>query len=367
MKAGNWKAECLGRHRVRSNRLSSMASRVDWSSKGPAGRCCSCTPASASSRRRGARRLAKRARVIAPTIPASAAPSCPSARRTVDDLSYFYLDLLDQLDLDDVTVVGVSLGAWIAAEIAVKSTARMSRLVLANAVGIKVGDRETRDIVDIFAITESEFNELAYFDPEGRQRATTRRCPRPRCSAAARNREATARFAWSPYMHDPKLKGRLHRIRIPTLFLWGTHDRMPREAYGRAYCAAIPGARFETDRARRPFSPSRAAGGICRAACSPSRTLRIARERSDRRRAMRVYQFTEQPYSRRGTITPARCASTCPTASAIRRSRPICSTATTTNGCSRTSSASTSCSTSITRPRPACRRPWSSGSRCWRA
>jgi len=63
---------------------------------------------------------------------------------------------------------------------------------------------------------------------------------------AARNREATARYGWSPYLHDPKLKGRLHRIRIPTLFLWGAADRILSEAYGRAYCAAIAGARFET-------------------------------------------------------------------------------------------------------------------------
>jgi len=62
----------------------------------------------------------------------------------------------------------------------------------------------------------------------------------------ARNREASARYGWSPYMHDPKLKSRLHRIRIPTLFLWGTADRILTEEYGRAYCAAIPGARFET-------------------------------------------------------------------------------------------------------------------------
>ena len=62
---------------------------------------------------------------------------------------------------------------------------------------------------------------------------------------AARNREATARFGWAPFMHDPKLKGRLHRIRVPTLFLWGTADRVVSEEYGRAYCAAIPGARFQ--------------------------------------------------------------------------------------------------------------------------
>src|SRR5207249_10338492 len=61
----------------------------------------------------------------------------------------------------------------------------------------------------------------------------------------ARNREATARYGWSPYLHNPKLKGRLHRVRIPTLFLWGTADRVLSESYGRAYCEAIPGARFD--------------------------------------------------------------------------------------------------------------------------
>ena len=80
------------------------------------------------------------------------APPTAARVRTIDDLAYFYLDLIDQIDHDTV-VVGVSLGAWIAAEIAVKSTRRISHLVLANAVGIKVGGRETRDIADIFAIT----------------------------------------------------------------------------------------------------------------------------------------------------------------------------------------------------------------------
>jgi pimeloyl-ACP methyl ester carboxylesterase len=188
--------------------------------------------------------LAKNARVIAPTHPGYGLSELPKGTRSVDDLSYFYLDLLDQLDLRDLTVIGVSLGAWIAAEIAVKSTARMSRLVMANAVGIKVGDRETRDIADIFAITEPEYLEIAYCDPNVGRR-DYKELPDAEVLAAARAREATARFAWNPYFHNPRLKNRLHRIRIPTLFLWGTHDRMLSEPYGRAYCALIPGARFE--------------------------------------------------------------------------------------------------------------------------
>ncbi len=189
--------------------------------------------------------LARNARVIAPTHPGYGLSELPKGMRSVDDLSYFYLDLLDQLDLRDLTVVGVSLGAWIAAEIAVKSTARMSRLIMANAVGVKVGDRETRDIADIFAITEPEYLEIAYCDPNAGKR-DYKALPDVEVLAAARAREATARFAWNPYFHNPRLKSRLHRVRIPTLFLWGTHDRMLSETYGRAYCAMIPGARFET-------------------------------------------------------------------------------------------------------------------------
>jgi pimeloyl-ACP methyl ester carboxylesterase len=189
--------------------------------------------------------LAKSARVIAPTHPGFGRSDVPNGMRTVDDLSYFYLDLLDQLDLRDVTLVGVAFGAWVAAEVAVKSTARLSRLVMANAVGVKVGDRETRDIADIFALTEPEYLELAYCDPNAGRR-DYKSLPPGEVAAAARAREATARYAWSPYFHNPRLKSRLHRIRIPTLFLWGAHDRMVGEAYGRAYCAMVPGARFET-------------------------------------------------------------------------------------------------------------------------
>jgi pimeloyl-ACP methyl ester carboxylesterase len=188
-------------------------------------------------------RLAQRARLIAPTHPGFGASEQPASFNSIDDLAYFYLDLIDALELTDTIVAGVSLGGWIAAEMAVKSCARLSHLVLANPVGIKVSDRETRDIADIFALTEEQFAELAYFDP-----TTGKHDYKAMLEAdvrvVARNREATARYGWSPYMHDPRLKARLHRIRVPTLLLWGTADRILSQPYGQAYCAAIPGARL---------------------------------------------------------------------------------------------------------------------------
>ena len=189
--------------------------------------------------------LSRGGRLLAPSHPGFGTSQLPKGTTTVDDVSYFYLDLLESLDLRDTIVVGIGLGAWIAAEIAVKSTERLSRLVMANAIGIKVGNRETRDIVDIWSIMPQQFDELAYFDPNAGKR-DYKNLPDAESLITARNREATARLCWSPYMHNPKLKNRLHRIRIPTLFLWGTADRILSESYGRAYCAMIPGARFET-------------------------------------------------------------------------------------------------------------------------
>ena len=188
-------------------------------------------------------RLAERARVIAPSHPGFGGSEQPASFNSIDDLAYFYLDLMDELGLDHAIVTGVSLGGWIAAEMAVKSCARISHLVLANPVGIKVSDRETRDIADIFAMTEDEFSELAYFDPAA-GKPDYKAMPEGEVREVARNREATARYGWSPYLHDPKLRQRLHRIRVPTLLLWGTADRILSRPYGEAYCAAIPNARF---------------------------------------------------------------------------------------------------------------------------
>ena len=187
--------------------------------------------------------LAKSFRVIAPTHPGFGHADAPEWMTSVDDLAYFYLDLLNELDLNDIALVGASLGGWIAAEIAVKSTARLSRLVLANPVGIKIGDRETRDFVDIYGIFDKEIAERAYAD------AAIGTPDIPNLSEEtlfhmARSREATARYAWSPFLHNPKLKSRLHRIDIPTLVLYGEADRITRDGYCRAYADCIPGAQF---------------------------------------------------------------------------------------------------------------------------
>ena len=194
--------------------------------------------------------LAAHGRVVAPSHPGFGHSPDVGHIDSVDDLSYLYLDLLAERDLRDVILIGSSMGGWIAAEMAVKSSDRVGALVLVAPLGIKIGDRETRDIPDIFALPPDEVTRLQYRDP-ARASLDHSKLSDDQLTVIARNREATALYAWEPYFHNPKLRRWLHRITVPTLLLWGADDRFVTAAYyGAAYRGAIPGARFETiDRA----------------------------------------------------------------------------------------------------------------------
>ena len=189
-------------------------------------------------------RLAEHGEVIVPSHPGYGHSDLPAGMSAVDDMSYLYLDLLEALELRDITVVGASFGGWLAAEIATKTIERIARLVMLGAVGVKVGPRDRSDIADIFATPRSRWEELTFRDVSYWKR-DYEALPEDELTVIARNREATALFAWNPYMYNPKLKARLHRIRVPVLFLWGEADRFAPPEYGKAYSALISGARFE--------------------------------------------------------------------------------------------------------------------------
>ena len=187
--------------------------------------------------------LARHHRVIAPWHPGFGPCDIPADFRDVGDLAYFYLDLAAHYDLADATLCGASFGGWIAAEIAIRNTQRFKRLILVDAFGIKVSDRETRDIADIFAMPAAEIVATTYLDPAIATRDTTRMTD-AELQEIVRSREALCYYGWQPYMHNPQLKRWLGRIRIPALVLWGAEDRIVEPDYGRAYAAAMPDAKF---------------------------------------------------------------------------------------------------------------------------
>ncbi len=183
-------------------------------------------------------------KVYAPSHPGFGASELPRAFSTVDDLGYFYLDLLEQLDLRDIVLAGFSFGGWIAAEILVKNSNRIALSVLGAPLGIETASRKDRRVADIFMHDVAAVEQRSQVTPMPKLDLAS--MPDAVLERRVRNAEATMLFGWSPYMCNPKLRHRLHRIAAPTLVLWGADDAIASLEYGRDYAAMIPGSRFET-------------------------------------------------------------------------------------------------------------------------
>ncbi len=180
------------------------------------------------------------ARVFTPTHPGFGGTPRPEALKSVAGLAVVYAALLDQLDLHDVTVVGNSIGGWIAAELALLGSPRISAVVLVDAVGIVV---DGHAVADPFSIGLPELIQRSYYAPDAFRVDPSALTDVQRAAIAA-NRAALAVYGGQPSIGDPTLRGRLEKVTTPTLVVWGEADRIGDVDYGRAYAAAIPSAQF---------------------------------------------------------------------------------------------------------------------------
>jgi len=187
--------------------------------------------------------LGRHAGVIAPSSPGFGRSPRPADIDTVYDLVRLHLELIDGLDQPPI-LVGHSFGGWLAAELAVVASPRIAKLVLVDAFGIKLGDRETADILDVFNTAPATVKRAAWHDPAAAPDFDE--MTDDQIAAHARSWEALCLYGWKPYMYNPQLKRWLRRIAVPTLVLWGEQDGIVTPSYGRAYAGLIPGARFET-------------------------------------------------------------------------------------------------------------------------
>jgi pimeloyl-ACP methyl ester carboxylesterase len=181
-------------------------------------------------------------RALAPTHPGWNGSPRPARLGSIHQLSTVYLDWLGASGLQDVLLVGNSLGGWIAADMAASDRAGLvGGIVIIDGTGILV---PSEPMPDFFALTPREITEHSFADPD-------RFFVDPATAAAAQianqkaNMETMRALAGDPYMHDPALRERLADIQVPALVLWGEADRIVTPAYGRAFAAAIPGATFE--------------------------------------------------------------------------------------------------------------------------
>lgn len=190
-------------------------------------------------------RVAERFSVYAPTLPGFGNSGGFERIDSIADLVFHTIDVIDELGLERVPVMGLSLGGWLAAELAVHHPERFAKLVLIDAIGLEV---KGAPIAEFFLVDAAAARKLLFYEPES-EMARTLVPDDPTgeaLEAVLKAREATARVAWNPYLCNPKLRERLYRVKAPTLVVWGEDDRLVPLAHGEAYAAGITGAALVT-------------------------------------------------------------------------------------------------------------------------
>ena len=189
--------------------------------------------------------VSKAATVYAPTHPGFGRSERPEFLESVSDMAKFYLWMIQEMGLGQVSLVGHFLGGWIAAEMAVMAPDILRNLVLVNAAGVRP---ENGEIADIFLLGEEETIRLAFHDAEsvpGYADLFERELSPEERENHVRGREMTTRLCWKPYMYDRSLEWLLQRVNVPTLIVWGAEDKIIPVDSGRRLHEAIPGSSLE--------------------------------------------------------------------------------------------------------------------------
>jgi pimeloyl-ACP methyl ester carboxylesterase len=184
-------------------------------------------------------RLAERFDVIVPDHPGFGASDTPAWFDNIHDLAYYYLDFIAALDLTGIHLVGHALGGWIAAEMAVRTTASLRTLTLVSSAGLRIPGVER---VDAFLLAPDEVPRALFFDQALADAILARPKTDAQIDLELKNSYGFARVGWQPRLYDPHLEKWLHRIDVPALLLWGDADRLVPPAHAAEFKRLIPQA-----------------------------------------------------------------------------------------------------------------------------
>ena len=151
----------------------------------------------------------------------------------IEDLVFHYLDLCETLGLQQPVVAGTSFGGWIAAEWAMRYSDTLESLILIDALGLRLNEAPAADLL---SFDPTALRQAIFFDPSSELALETiPETPKPDAMVSTiLSRRTLARFAWQ-YPDDPRLRRYLSRVTVPTLIIWGEHDRVVPVAHGKAY------------------------------------------------------------------------------------------------------------------------------------
>jgi pimeloyl-ACP methyl ester carboxylesterase len=187
-------------------------------------------------------RLAERYDVLMPEHPGFGLSDNPPWLRNISDLAMYYLDFLDGLGAPKVHLVGHSLGGWVAAELAVRNATQLQSLSLLAPGGVRV-----KGIIsgDNFIWSPEETARNLFHDPKFAETMLAHTPTEEEADILLTNRFMAAKYGWEPRWFNPALERWLHRIKVPTLVIWGENDKLLPSAYAKVWGERVPNARVE--------------------------------------------------------------------------------------------------------------------------
>ncbi len=187
--------------------------------------------------------LAEQFHVIVPDLPGFGKSERPDWAREPRDLAVLIQRLIERLQLEDVTLVGLGFGGFIAAEMATINESRLGALVLVGAAGLKPSDGE---ILDQMLIPFQDYVRAGLNDEDDFETHFGQETHPDIKDIWEFSRIMTARVSWSPYMFSRRLPHLLSEVSTPALVVWGDNDRVVPLACGQQYADALGNAKLET-------------------------------------------------------------------------------------------------------------------------
>lgn len=187
-------------------------------------------------------RLAERFAVTVPDMPGYGQSERPEWAREPRDLAILLNELLDRLELDQVTLVGLGFGGYVAAEMATMNQKRLNRLVLIGSAGLQP---ESGEIVDQMLVDFHEYVRAGFRSDEAYERVFGAQLDPAIKELWDFSREMTARLTWKPYMFNRRLQHTLREVRVPTLLIWGSEDQIVPPGCADQFARILPNARVE--------------------------------------------------------------------------------------------------------------------------
>jgi pimeloyl-ACP methyl ester carboxylesterase len=185
-------------------------------------------------------RLAARYDVFVPEHPGFGTQDNAKVIRDVADVAMYYLDFLDTLGRGPVHLIGNSLGGWIAAEAAVRNCSHIRTLSLIAPAGVRV---KGVPVGDNFIWSPEEAVRNLYFDQSFADKILALVPTDEDADRQMANRFMAARLGWQPRWFNPALERWLHRIKVPTLVVWGEDDKLLPRAYAEVWRNRVPDVR----------------------------------------------------------------------------------------------------------------------------